>query len=68
MYFRYNCCESVMVILNNNETETKTIGGEKYRESLEGFTGGYEVITGKTIDDLTSFEIAPKSAMIIELK
>lgn len=68
VYFRYNCCESVMVILNNNETDTKTIGGEKYRESLEGFTGGYDVITGKTFDDLTSFEIAPKSAMIIELK
>jgi hypothetical protein len=57
-----------MVILNNNEKETKTISGERFRESLEGFTGGYEVITGKAINSLGSFEVPPKSAMIIELK
>jgi len=68
VYFRYNCCESVMVILNNNETESKTLSGEKYRESLEGYTSGYEVITGSKIDNLGSFEVPPKSAMIIELK
>ena len=68
VYFRYNSGESVMVILNNNEKESKTILKEKYIESLAGFTSGYEVITGKTVNDLTSFQIAPKSAMIIELK
>lgn len=68
VYFRYDCNESVMVILNNNEKESKTIMKEQYIESFAGFTGGYEVITGKTIDDLTAIEIAPKSAMIIELK
>jgi glycosidase len=68
VYFRYNCSESVMVILNNNEKDSKTIIKEEYIESLAGFTGGYEVITGKTIDDLTVIEIPPESAMIIELK
>jgi len=68
VYFRYNCSESVMVILNNNETGTKTVRSEQYRESLEGFTSGYEVITGNKIDNLGSFEVPPKSAMIIELK
>ena len=29
---------------------------------------GTEIITGTQINDLTSFEIAPKTAMIIELK
>ena len=29
---------------------------------------GYEVISGKTIDNLDSIEIGPKTAMIIELK
>ena len=48
-----------MVILNSNETESKTITKEKYIESLEGFTGGHEVITGKTIDDLNSFTDSP---------
>ncbi|MRR19583.1 alpha-amlyase [bacterium] len=68
VYFRYNKNESVMVILNTNENESKTIRKERYLESLAGYTKGYEVITGKTVDDLTSFQITPKSAMIIELK
>jgi glycosidase len=68
VYFRYNCDESVMVILNNNEKENRTIRGEKYAESLKGFTGGTDVISGRMIDDLGSFTIGPKTAMIIELK
>jgi len=68
VYFRYNNSESVMVILNNNDTKSSTVTKDKYIESLNGFSKGYEVITGKTIDDLTSFEILPKTAMIIDLK
>jgi glycosidase len=67
VYFRYNKKESVMVILNSNDTKSRTITKEKYIESLHGFHKGYEVITSKTIDDLTSFIIEPKTAMIIEL-
>jgi glycosidase len=67
VYFRYNKKESVMVILNSNDTKSRTITKEKYIESLHGFIKGREVITGKTIDDLKSFEIEPKTAMIIEL-
>jgi len=68
VYFRYNDDESVMVIFNNNATESRTITRDRYRESMAGYTGGYEVITGKTIDDLDSFKAEPKTAMIIELK
>jgi len=68
VYFRYNEDESVMVILNNNEKESKTVSTERYQESLTGYTKGYEVITGKTMDDLDSIKIGPKTAMIIELK
>lgn len=68
VYFRYNDNESVMVILNNSETDPGKITQERYREAMEGFTSGYEVITGKKIGDLSSFSIPPKTAMIIELK
>lgn len=68
VYFRYNDNKSVMVILNDNDHESKTIKKEMYVESLAGFTKGYEVISGTPVSDLSSFEIAPKSAMIIELK
>jgi len=67
VYFRYSDKGSVMVILNNNST-SRSIRKEKYLESMEGFTKGYEVITGKMIDDLNSFRVGPKTAMIIELK
>lgn len=68
VYFRYNEKESVMVIINSNEKETRTIKGENYAESLEGFTGGTDIISGKKIEDLKSFSIPPASAIIIELK
>jgi hypothetical protein len=57
-----------MIILNNSDAESRNISKERYRESMEGFTGGHEVITGSDITDLSSFKIAPKTAMIIELK
>lgn len=68
VYSRYNDKEKVLVVLNNNEKESRTITRERYQEAMEGFTAGYEVITGKSVDDLTSFTVAPKTAMIIELK
>ncbi len=68
VYSRYNEKESVMVILNNNEKESRTVTRERYPEAMRGFTGGYEVITGEPVGDLASFTVAPKTAMIIELK
>ena len=68
VYFRYNEKESVMVIINSNEKDSKIIKGENYSESLEGFTGGIDIISGKKTEDLKSFSIPPASAMIIELK
>ncbi len=66
--FRYNDKESVMVILNNSENETRTITKERYIEAMDGFTRGIDVITGAEINDLSTFKIAPKTAMILELK
>jgi glycosidase len=68
VYFRYNAKETVMVVLNNSDKETRTITRDRYLEAMNGFTHGYEVITGAEINDLSSFKIGPKTAMIIELK
>lgn len=68
VYFRYNDSESVMVVINNNDEEIKAVQKSKYAESLSGFTKGFDIISGKPVDDLDSFEIGPKTAMIIELK
>ena len=68
VYFRYNDKESIMIILNNSDKETRTITRDRYLEAMDGFTHGNEVITGTEINDLSSFKIGPKTAMIIELK
>jgi glycosidase len=68
VYFRYNREESVMVIINLNDKDGKMVNGEKYAESLKGFTGGTDIISGRKVEDLNSFTVAPKTAMIIELK
>jgi len=68
VYFRYNDQKTVMVVLNNHNSETKTIDTNRFSEIMKGYNSGFEIISGKNISSLTSIEIAPKSAMIIELK
>jgi glycosidase len=67
VFFRYNDKENIMVILNNSSDE-KPFKSAHYSEGLKGATKGYEVISGKSIDDLTNLKLASHSAMIIELK
>ncbi len=67
VYFRYNDKESVMVVLNNSK-ENKTIKGNRFAESLKGFTSGTDIVSGKSIASLASLEVAAGSGMIIELK
>jgi len=68
VYSRYNDNEAVVVVLNNREKEPATITRARYGEVMKGYTSGYDVISGENIPDLNSFTIAPKTAMIIELK
>jgi len=67
-YFRYNEKETVMVALNNNETDAKTLDRKRYNEFLDNFQTGKDIITGQTINDLSNIILQPKSAMILELK
>jgi glycosidase len=67
VYFRYNANENIMVILNNNDNE-KPFKKDHYSEGLKGATKGLEVISGKTVEDLSSLVIPAHSAMILELK
>ncbi len=67
-YFRYNEKETIMVAINNNETDAKTIDRKRYSEFLDHFQSGRDVVTGQAISDLSNIIIQPKSAMVIELK
>jgi glycosidase len=68
VYFRYNVNETVMIALNNNENDAKTLDRKRYSEFLDQFQTGKDMISGQTITDLSKITIQPKSAMIIELK
>ena len=67
VFFRYNDKETIMVVINNNETD-QTLQTDRFAESLKTYTSGTDVLTGVKYD-LTSSIILPKeSALILELK
>ncbi len=66
VYFRYTDKKAVMIILNNNNTESKTIDCTRFSEILTGYKYGKDIITGTKIG-LDKITIPKKSAMIIEL-
>jgi len=67
VYFRYNDTESVMVILNNN-TESKTIDGKRFAESLNGYTTGTDLLHRTVYDNFERIVIPGRSSRVISLK
>ena len=66
VYFRYTDEETVMVILNNNK-QSKTISRKQYIEMLRNYTKGKNVLTGNTVDVHKDFEVQGKTATILAL-
>jgi glycosidase len=67
VFFRYNEKETIMVIINNNETD-QTLKTDRFTESLKSNTSRTDVMTGIKYD-LNSAIILPKeSTLILELK
>jgi glycosidase len=67
VYFRYNDSSAVMILINNHDTEERTVDCSRFAEILSKYSKGKEIISGKEISDLKSIKIAKKSALIIEL-
>ena len=67
VYFRYNAKDAVMVVLNNNE-ETRHLDTKRFREILDRYRSGTDVINGGEIGDLLLLAVPSKSALIIDLK
>jgi len=67
VYFRHNDTESVMVVMNGDEQE-KTIRTDRFKERMDGFTSGQDVISGRMLNELNSIRIPGKTAMVIELR
>jgi glycosidase len=66
-YFRYNATETVMVVVNNNDTES-TVKTDRYAERMSGFTKARNVLTGETLSSLGSLTLPPKTALVLELQ
>jgi glycosidase len=67
VYFRFNAKETVMVILNNNDTE-QTLSTARFSQCTKSFTQGTDVESGQTYQLQSSLTISPKTALILELK
>jgi len=67
VYFRYNERETVMVVINNN-SEKQILKTNRFKENIQNFKSGKEVLSGKIVDLNTEIEIEGKSALILELK
>jgi glycosidase len=68
VYFRHNAGKTVMVAMNNNDKEAKTIDRSRYIEFLGSFNTGTDVITGQKLTDLWNIVVPPESALILELE
>ncbi|MEX0660839.1 MAG: glycoside hydrolase family 13 protein [Balneolaceae bacterium] len=67
VYFRHNSEEKVMIVLNAN-AEEQTLDLDRYSELLNGYTGGYEIITGKTLHLGETLNASGYQPMVIELE
>ncbi|MBN1198000.1 MAG: glycoside hydrolase family 13 protein [Bacteroidales bacterium] len=66
-YFRYNETDTVMILLNNNDTVT-TFKTGRFSDFLPATAKGKEIITGIQLSDLSTLTLDPKSAQIIDLE
>jgi len=66
--FRYTDEKAVIIILNNDGTNSKNLETARFKEALSGYKTGTEIISGKTFDNLETILVPAKSALIIELQ
>lgn len=67
VFFRYDENESVMIVLNNNQSE-KTLKLHRFAESLQDYSSGRDVLQRTQLEKLDQLELKPMSVRVIELK
>jgi len=66
-YFRMNDDKIVMVILNNNPN-SQSVDPIKFKQGIDGFSSGIDVISGQTFNLSEPFEVEGKTAVVLELE
>jgi neopullulanase len=67
VYFRTLGKDAVMIIMNNSKTE-KVVETTRYKENIDGFISGKDVMDGSTFNDLKAITVPAKTVKIIELE
>jgi neopullulanase len=67
VYFRYNDQQKLMVVLNKS-TKAGTLDIEMYKELIPNTFKAKDIVSDKAISVDKILEIAPKTAMILEIK
>ena len=67
VYFRHDAAQTVMVVLNNNDS-TKKVETKRFAEMIRTGTTGTDVLSGKAIPLAGSIDVPAHSATILELR
>jgi neopullulanase len=67
VYFRKNTDKTIMIILNQNETETK-LNTSRFYEGIGSYTVGYDILTERSIGINTELLLPKMSSMVLELR
>ena len=66
VYFRYDATGTVMVASNTSD-KPATLPTARFAERITGFTKARNVLTGETVNDLSTLALPAKTALVLEL-
>ena len=67
VYFRYDHTQTVMVVLNNNDSE-KNLHLERFREGWEGHTRAEDLFSGQVLRGFDQWTLPANSSMVLMLR
>lgn len=67
VYFRHNEKECVMVVVNNSK-DKQTFKLDRFKENIEKYTKGTDVLSGNIFDCTKELTLEGKTSLILELK
>ena len=67
VYFRYDKNNTVMIIMNMNNT-AQQINTKRFYQRMNGFTKAKNIITGNEINNIEKIVVPPESALVLELE
>jgi glycosidase len=67
VYFRYDQNQTIMVIINQQETEM-SFDNKRFEERMKSFTKATDIATGVTFNLEEKMKIGPKYTLVLELK